>query len=128
MSVEQSEEATELARFNMIAQQIRPWDVMEPRVLAALALHLREHTLTREEFVVQRLRGLAGVAGSTRGLDVFHQLRLDATDTGQIVIQTFGGRPNVNGHLELLVVLRRRRGREPRIRQQVERLRRRPRA
>ena len=55
MSVEQSEEATELARFNMIAQQIRPWDVMEPRVLAALEV------IRREDFVPPGRRSLAFV-------------------------------------------------------------------
>jgi protein-L-isoaspartate(D-aspartate) O-methyltransferase len=36
---------TELARFNMIEQQIRPWDVLDPAVLDALA------RVKREDFV-----------------------------------------------------------------------------
>jgi protein-L-isoaspartate(D-aspartate) O-methyltransferase len=34
---------TELARFNMIEQQIRPWDVLDAQVLALLAAVRREH-------------------------------------------------------------------------------------
>ena len=30
----------ETARFNMIEQQIRPWDVLDPAVLSLLALSL----------------------------------------------------------------------------------------
>jgi protein-L-isoaspartate(D-aspartate) O-methyltransferase len=55
MSVELRQDATEQARFNMIAQQIRPWDVMEPRVLAAL------EAVARERFVPSGLRSLAFV-------------------------------------------------------------------
>lgn len=36
---------TELARFNMIEQQIRPWEVLDPGVLSLLA------TVRREDFV-----------------------------------------------------------------------------
>ncbi|MDP3222004.1 MAG: protein-L-isoaspartate O-methyltransferase, partial [Rubrivivax sp.] len=36
---------TELARFNMIEQQIRPWDVLDPAVLSLLA------SVRREDFV-----------------------------------------------------------------------------
>jgi protein-L-isoaspartate(D-aspartate) O-methyltransferase len=43
----------ELARFNMIEQQIRPWDVLDPKVLSLLA------ELRREEFVPPELRSLA---------------------------------------------------------------------
>ncbi len=43
----------ELARFNMIQQQIRPWDVLDERVLDAMA------TLARETFVPDAYRGLA---------------------------------------------------------------------
>jgi len=46
---------TELARFNMIEQQIRPWDVLDPNVLSLLA------TLRREDFVPPALRALAFV-------------------------------------------------------------------
>ena len=36
---------TEQARFNMIEQQIRPWEVLDPAVLALLSV------VKREEFV-----------------------------------------------------------------------------
>jgi protein-L-isoaspartate(D-aspartate) O-methyltransferase len=42
-------------RFNMIEQQIRPWDVLDPQVLALLQV------LHREEFVPPAHRGLAFV-------------------------------------------------------------------
>ena len=44
---------TEQARFNMIEQQIRPWDVLDPRVLNLLA------ALPREDFVPAAHRALA---------------------------------------------------------------------
>ena len=43
----------ELARHNMIEQQIRPWDVLDQRVLDTLA------RLPREDFVPDRYRSLA---------------------------------------------------------------------
>jgi len=43
----------EQARFNLIEQQIRPWDVGDERVLAALPL------VARERFVPAQFRGLA---------------------------------------------------------------------
>jgi len=43
----------ELARFNMIEQQIRPWEVLDPAVLSLLA------TLKREDFVPPGHRALA---------------------------------------------------------------------
>ncbi|CAN5132734.1 protein-L-isoaspartate O-methyltransferase [soil metagenome] len=43
----------EQARFAMIEQQVRPWDVLDPRVLDAL---MRVH---REDFVVESQRNLA---------------------------------------------------------------------
>lgn len=43
----------EQARFNMIEQQIRTWDVLDQRVLTALA------NVRREDFVPQRFRELA---------------------------------------------------------------------
>jgi protein-L-isoaspartate(D-aspartate) O-methyltransferase len=46
---------TELARFNMIEQQIRPWEVLDPAVLALLA------RVRREDFVPPALRALAFV-------------------------------------------------------------------
>ena len=45
----------ELARFNMIEQQIRPWDVLDPAVLDLLA------TMRREDFVPATWRALAFV-------------------------------------------------------------------
>jgi protein-L-isoaspartate(D-aspartate) O-methyltransferase len=43
----------EQARFNMIEQQIRPWDVLDPEVLALLAV------VKRENFVPAAYRSLA---------------------------------------------------------------------
>ena len=45
----------ELARFNMIEQQIRPWNVLDPAVLQLLAV------LRREDFVPPAYRALAFV-------------------------------------------------------------------
>lgn len=45
----------EQARFNMIEQQIRPWEVLDPAVLALLA------RMRREDFVPQAHRSLAFV-------------------------------------------------------------------
>ncbi len=44
---------TEQARFNMIEQQIRPWEVLDPRVLNLLA------DIRREDFVPPEYRHLA---------------------------------------------------------------------
>ncbi len=44
---------TELARFNMIEQQIRPWSVFDPKVLQALL------TVQRERYVPPAMQGLA---------------------------------------------------------------------
>ena len=44
---------TDLARFNMIAQQIRPWDVNDDRVLDVM------QSLPRENFVPEAYAGLA---------------------------------------------------------------------
>jgi protein-L-isoaspartate(D-aspartate) O-methyltransferase len=46
---------TELARFNMIEQQIRPWEVLDPGVLELLA------RMRREDFVPVALKALAFV-------------------------------------------------------------------
>ena len=46
---------TETARFNMIEQQIRPWDVLDAQVLALLS------SVRREDFVPPALRALAFV-------------------------------------------------------------------
>ena len=43
----------EQARFNMVEQQIRPWDVLDPVVLGLMT------TLKREEFVPQNFRAIA---------------------------------------------------------------------
>lgn len=45
----------ELARFNMIEQQIRPWEVLDPAVLELLA------TVRREDFVPPAYKALAFV-------------------------------------------------------------------
>ncbi len=45
----------EIARFNMIEQQIRPWEVLDPGVLALLA------QMRREDFLPPALRALAFV-------------------------------------------------------------------
>ena len=44
---------TEKARFNMVEQQIRPWNVLDPEVLDLL------FEVRREEFVPQNYRSLA---------------------------------------------------------------------
>ena len=46
---------TEIARFNMIEQQIRPWEVLDPGVLSLLA------SMRREDFLPPALRALAFV-------------------------------------------------------------------
>ena len=46
---------TETARFNMIEQQIRPWEVLDPGVLELLA------TMSREDYVPPQHRALAFV-------------------------------------------------------------------
>jgi protein-L-isoaspartate(D-aspartate) O-methyltransferase len=45
----------EQARFNMVEQQIRPWDVLDPKVLDLL------HMVKREDYVPQVYRSLAFV-------------------------------------------------------------------
>ncbi len=45
----------ETARFNMIEQQIRPWEVLDPAVLSLLS------TVRREDFVPPAMRALAFV-------------------------------------------------------------------
>ena len=44
---------SEVAKFNMIAQQIRPWEVLDPRVLSVL------EEIDREAFVRDNHKGLA---------------------------------------------------------------------
>ena len=60
----------EKARFNMIEQQIRPWDVLDPEILEILAL------VRREEFVPPAYRELAFA-------DVEIPLIIDGKRTGQ---------------------------------------------
>ena len=60
----------EQARFNMIEQQIRPWDVLDPEILEILAL------VKREEFVPPVYRDLAFA-------DVEIPLNIDGKRTGQ---------------------------------------------
>ena len=45
--------SNEQARFNMIEQQIRTWDVLDPKVLQLL------HDVPRENFVPEAYQGLA---------------------------------------------------------------------
>jgi protein-L-isoaspartate(D-aspartate) O-methyltransferase len=63
----------ERARFNMIEQQIRPWDVLDPGVLELLA------RVRREDFVAPALRALAFS-------DMELPLRVDGTDTGEVML------------------------------------------
>ncbi len=46
-------ETMKTAKFNMIEQQIRPWEVLDPRVLGCLA------ELDREDFLPERFAGVA---------------------------------------------------------------------
>jgi protein-L-isoaspartate(D-aspartate) O-methyltransferase len=62
----------ERARFNMIEQQIRPWDVLDQSVLDLLA------TVRREEFVPPPYRLLAFT-------DMEIPLRLEDGDTGELM-------------------------------------------
>ena len=63
----------EQARFNMIEQQIRPWDVLDQDVLGALAL------VKREDFVPPAYRGMAFA-------DVEIPLTLDGRPTGESML------------------------------------------
>lgn len=60
----------EQARFNMVEQQIRPWNVLDPRVLDAL------FAVRREQFVLPALRALAFS-------DLELPLEINAVDTRQ---------------------------------------------
>ena len=62
----------EQARFNMIEQQIRPWDVLDPDILDSLAL------VKREDFVPPVYRDLAFA-------DVEIPLVVDGKRTGQLM-------------------------------------------
>jgi len=63
----------ELARLNMIEQQIRPWDVLDQSVLDLLC------TVRREDFVPPHLRALAFA-------DIELPLRIDGVDTGEVMM------------------------------------------
>jgi len=65
-----ADRALEQARYNMIEQQIRPWDVLDQSVLDLLAV------VRREEFVPPQLRSLAFV-------DMELPLRIDGVDSGE---------------------------------------------
>lgn len=62
--------ALEQARYNMIEQQIRPWDVLDQSVLDLLSV------VRREDFVPPELRALAFV-------DMELPLKVDGVDTGE---------------------------------------------
>lgn len=53
MSLEQQAIQREQSRFNMVEQQIRPWDVLDPKVLALFT------KIPREDFVPKQYKGLA---------------------------------------------------------------------
>ena len=70
-AVTASPDATlERARFNMIEQQIRPWEVLDQTVLDLLSV------VRREDFAPPELRALAFV-------DMELPLRIDGVDTGE---------------------------------------------
>ena len=55
----------ERARFNMVEQQIRPWDVLDPDVLELL------YALKREDFVPPAYRAMAFTDMETFSLPFF---------------------------------------------------------
>jgi protein-L-isoaspartate(D-aspartate) O-methyltransferase len=63
----------ERARFNMIEQQIRTWEVLDPSVLELLAI------VRREEFVPPQYRALAFS-------DMEVPLKVDGQDTGEVML------------------------------------------
>jgi protein-L-isoaspartate(D-aspartate) O-methyltransferase len=63
----------ERARFNMIEQQIRPWNVLDQDVLDLLSV------VRREEFVPREFRAMAFT-------DMEIPLRIDGRDTGQTML------------------------------------------
>lgn len=64
----------ERARFNMVEQQIRPWDVLDPTVLELLG---RVH---REDYVPAGMRELAFI-------DTGLPLRIDGVDSGETMLE-----------------------------------------
>jgi protein-L-isoaspartate(D-aspartate) O-methyltransferase len=79
----------EQARFNMIEQQIRPWDVLDPEILEILAL------VKREEFVPPAYQDLAFA-------DVEIPLIVDGKRTGQTMFT-----PKVEARLLQALAVRR---------------------
>lgn len=64
----------ERARFNMVEQQIRPWEVLDPVVLDLL------HVVRREDYVPPTMRELAFV-------DTQLPLRIEGEDTGEVMLE-----------------------------------------
>jgi len=71
----------ERARFNMVEQQIRPWDVLDPEVLKLL------YKLKRESFVPPAYQAMAFT-------DMEIPLNLDGVRTGEVMLA-----PKVEGRL-----------------------------
>jgi protein-L-isoaspartate(D-aspartate) O-methyltransferase len=63
----------ERARFNMVEQQIRPWDVLDPQVLETLSM------VRREEFVPPAARALAFA-------DLEVPLDIDGVQSGEVML------------------------------------------
>lgn len=63
----------ERARFNMVEQQIRPWEVLDQSVLDLLFM------VRREDYVPEQFRGVAFA-------DVEVPLRVDGVDTGRLML------------------------------------------
>ena len=78
----------EIARFNMVEQQIRPWDVSDENVLKALS------KIRRECFVPPAYRALAFS-------DIEVPLILQATDTHQFMLS-----PKMEARLAQLLALK----------------------
>ena len=81
-------ESFDLARFNMIEQQIRPWEVLDARVLTLLG------QVRREDFVPQAHRALAFAEFQThlKGLlDAAGKLGLDRQDLIDHIDQALAG-------------------------------------
>jgi len=88
----------EKARFNMVEQQIRPWDVLDFDVLDAL------EEIPRERFVNESLQGLAyadmelPLAAVTlvllrEGVKDFHFYTLNRSELTYAICHTLGIRP-----------------------------------
>ena len=88
---------TEQARFNMIEQQIRPWEVLDPGVLALLSV------VKREDFVPAKYRELAFAdveiplkSGATRGQTMLaprveaRMLQEDLASSNSFVLRILG--------------------------------------